>query len=149
MLVYRITLAKWSHELYASGYSGRWNSKDVKVIYSAGSRALACLENIVHRSGEGLNNVFRTLVIEIPPKIKIVKVDLKNLPDGWDEINAQSITKTIGDEWIKKGKAPILKVPSAIIKQEFNYLFNPEHKDFKKIKLLKTEAFDFDMRLKD
>ena len=62
MLVYRIVLEKYA-SLYASGVEGRWNSSGAKVLYTASSRALACLENVVHRSGEGLNDLFRTLVM--------------------------------------------------------------------------------------
>ena len=51
MEIYRICLAKYASELVASGNPGRWNLRGQLVIYAAGSRALACLENVVHRSG--------------------------------------------------------------------------------------------------
>jgi RES domain-containing protein len=59
-----------------------------------------------------------------------------------------SYTQSIGDEWIKEGKTPVLKVPSAIVPGDSNFLLNPAHKDFKKIKLLKTLPFQFDSRIK-
>jgi len=40
-----------------------------------------------------------------------------------------------------------VQVPSAVVQGEFNFLLNPAHKDFKKVKILKTEAFAFDKRL--
>ena len=73
MIVYRIsTLTK----PIASGKPARWNSKGNYVIYTSSSRSLTCLENVVHRSGEGLNNLFNVIVIEIPGKIKITKIKL-------------------------------------------------------------------------
>ena len=66
MEVYRICLAEYAKGLFASGARGRWNVKGSFVIYTAGSRALACLENVVHRSGEGLQSIFKVLVIHVP-----------------------------------------------------------------------------------
>jgi RES domain-containing protein len=54
MEVYRISLARWTTALTASGNAARWNSKGKFVIYTASSAALACLENVVYRSGEGM-----------------------------------------------------------------------------------------------
>lgn len=74
MRVYRISLAIYSTKLLASGNPARWNLKDVKMIYTAQSRALACLENIVHRDSKGLQKNFRIMEIDIPDKIKIEKI---------------------------------------------------------------------------
>lgn len=59
MLVYRIALVKFSDSLKASGRAARWNSNDIDVIYTASSRALACLENVVHRNQLGLSSNFK------------------------------------------------------------------------------------------
>ncbi len=148
MKIFRITLSKWVQKLVASGYPGRWNSKGVFMIYSSGSRALASLENLVHRSGEGLNNTFSTIVMEIPNDLEIEQIEMKNLPNDWFEYENYTVCQKIGDNWIENGKSCILRVPSAIIKMEFNYLINPNHKDFNKIKILNIEKFEFDPRLK-
>ena len=66
MLVFRIALTKYAKILVASGRAARWNSNDVKVIYTANSRALACLENVVHRSKLGLSANFSLMQIGIP-----------------------------------------------------------------------------------
>jgi len=148
MRVYRITLKKWSKDLKASGYPARWNSKGVFVIYTSSSRALASLENIVHRTSEGLNNLFSTIIIDIPNQLKIKEINQKRLPQNWFEYDSYSDCQKIGDKWITEGKFPILKVPSAIIKKEHNYLINPNHKLFKKVKIKEIENFEFDPRLK-
>lgn len=147
MIVYRITLEPYSYRLYASGRIARWNSKGTFMIYSASTRSLACLENIVHRGSEGLNRSFRTMVIEVPDELAVAAVTMDDLIAGWRDFRNQAFTRSIGDEWISKCHSPVLQVPSAIIPEEQNYLINPNHPDFKKINLLRTDAFEFDNRL--
>lgn len=149
MYVYRICLEKWSHELKASDAGGRWNSKGKLVIYTAASRALACLENIIHRSGEGLNNSFKVLTIDIPDTIKFSEVNISTLSKNWYEFSNYSYCRNIGDKWIENCETLILKVPSAIIPAESNYLINPAHRDFKKVKIVSSENFNFDPRVKN
>ncbi len=146
MIVYRITLSKFSDQLYASGRPARWNSAGTFIIYSASSRALACLENLVHRRGEGLDTSFRTLVIEIPDDIKIETFQKDELPKNWTSMKGQLNTKFIGDGWCRSGNTAVIQVPSAIIPEESNYLINPYHVDFKKIKIKSVEEFQFDNR---
>jgi RES domain-containing protein len=149
MKVFRITVMKYADQLSASGIPGRWNSKDVKVVYTAASRALACLENVVHRNSRGLQDNFRIIQIEIPDNLKIVVIDKTKLISGWYKYENMAHTQKIGDQWVKDISSAILKVPSVIIPEEFNYILNPSHEDFKKIKYLGSEPFEFDPRLKD
>lgn len=148
MEVYRITLNKWSKSLKASGYPARWNSKGVFVIYTSNSRALASLENLVHRSGEGLNLVFKTMKIIIPEDLKIKEIKHSQLSRNWFNYENYNECQKIGDQWIDESIYPVMKVPSAIIKMEYNYLINPNHLEFQKIILKDVEDFKFDPRLK-
>jgi RES domain-containing protein len=148
MLVYRIALAKYADSLKASGRAARWNPNDFQMIYTSSSRALACLENIVHRSQVGLMSLFSVMVIEIPDKLKQEQVTLNDLPSDWKEYGQMLSTQSTGEHWLRGAKSAILKVPSAIIEEEVNYLINPLHKDFLSIKLIATEPFVFDSRLK-
>ena len=147
MEVYRITLKKWSKSLKGSGYPGRWNSKGVFVIYSTGSRALASLENLVHRSGEGLNNLFAVMRICVPDQLSILELEQSELPQYWFDYENYQPCQKIGDKWIEDGEYPILKVPSAIIRKEYNYLINPNHPQFHLIEIIEVEEFEFDLRL--
>jgi len=149
MQVFRITLTKYTDTLFASGYAARWNSKGVKVIYSAGSRSLACLENIVHRSSRGLKSSFSTMVIDIPNHVKVQTIAQKELPKGWHETSlvAHKLSRVVGDEWVSSQNTCVLKVPSALINEEYNYIINPQHNSFKKIKIKKVSSFQFDKRL--
>lgn len=147
MQLFRITTAKWAGKLSGSGYPARWNSKGKYVIYTASNRALACLENLVHRSGEGLNKNYKLTVIEAPDYISLKKVPANELPENWHETSSAPVCRTIGDKWIESGSSLLLSVPSAIIRDEFNLLINPAHPDFKKLSIKEVIDFEFDKRL--
>ena len=148
MQVFRIALAKYALSLTASGRAARWNPNDVDVIYTAGSRSLACLENVVHRNQIGLDNPFQVMTIEIPDDLYVMSVDLSKLPEDWTAYPNMPITQALGEQWVQQAKSSLLKVPSSIIPAESNYLINPKHADFRLIKLLKSDPFVFDKRIK-
>lgn len=148
MVIYRISVEKWADKLAASGNAARWNSKGVYVLYTAGTRALACLENVVHRDGLGLSHNFRTMIIQVPDDLKITTIPLRSLEDTWREWAAASYTRAIGDAWAASMESAVLQVPSAIIPDEFNFILNTAHPDFRKISLIRTEPFQFDPRIK-
>ena len=54
MHVYRITVENHAGSLIASGHPAWWNTNDSKMIYTASSKALARLDNVVHCSALGL-----------------------------------------------------------------------------------------------
>jgi RES domain-containing protein len=148
MLVFRIALAKYSDILKASGIVARWNPVDVGIIYTASSRSLACLENIVNRDKQGLLQPFMLITINYPDGIKTQTIKLTNLPADWKDYDKINITQDIGEQWITENRSAILRIPSSIIEEEANYLINPKHEDFKRIKIVKTQPFIFDTRIK-
>lgn len=87
------------------------------------------------------------MVIEIPPELNIEKITHVDLPENWFLYEHFETCAAVGDQWLKKNTSAVLKVPSAIILNEFNFLINPAHRDFKKIKLLRIEDFRFDPRI--
>ncbi|MES2417027.1 MAG: RES family NAD+ phosphorylase [Bacteroidota bacterium] len=148
MLVFRIILTKYATGLHASGRAVRWNYNDVKMIYTSGSQSLSCLENIVHRSKLGLSANFSVLSIAIADDIPISKIELNELPKNWSAFENMYLTQHIGNKWIEECATAVLSVPSSIVYEEYNYLINPNHPDFSRIKLVKTEPFLFDERIK-
>lgn len=132
----------------ASGRAARWNPNEVEMIYTASSRSLACLENVVHRNQIGLNQIFSVMLIECPDDLEIKKINPNELPADWKDYNQMIVTQRMGATWIKEGKNAILSVPSSIIEEEVNYLLNPKHKDFYKIRIIETRPFIFDERIK-
>ncbi|UHG89081.1 RES family NAD+ phosphorylase [Spirosoma oryzicola] len=148
MLVYRITKALYADRLVASGGAARWNERNQFVIYTAATRALACLENVVHRSGEGLQENFRVMVIDVPEALRVETILPESLPTDWFDFRQYDACQRLGGEWLRQGRTAVLRVPSAIIPNEWNYLLSPSHPDFSQIQLLRTEPFVFDPRIK-
>ncbi|HAL81790.1 MAG TPA: RES domain-containing protein [Mucilaginibacter sp.] len=148
MIVYRITLARYSGKLIASGRAARWNPNEVNMICTASSRSLACLENAVHRSQAGLSHLYNIMTIEVPEPIKSKMILLDDLTANWTDYDQMYITQSLGEKWVNENETAILQVPSSIISEEVNYLINPNHKDFEKIKVIKNQPFVFDKRIK-
>lgn len=154
MIVYRIEREKYlSTTLKGIGASMsqgfRWNSFNTRMTYTAESRALATLEVAVHLDlSEDLPDDRFYVEIEIPDDITIQEVNIEDLPADWNSKPPILITQTIGDDFINYNEAAILKVPSSIIPQEFNYLINPNHNDTLKISVLSTTKMVFDSRFK-
>jgi RES domain-containing protein len=105
----------------------------VRVIYTASSIALACLENLVHRTGEGLNANFRLVEIAIPDDMPFDIIHADDLPENWHKTEGYPLCQAMGKEWVDQNKACLLQVPSSIIPDETNVLINPGHPDFGQI----------------
>ncbi len=149
MVVYNIRKVEYSKKLIASGFSNRWNKDEEYVIYTSSSRALAMLELLVHRSGIDLGQGFRLLEIKLNITEKdIEEVKVEKLGKNWQSIEAYTKEQKLGSDWYKKSDKLILKVPSVVISQEYNFIINTRHKDFeKKVKLELVEEIDFDKRI--
>lgn len=152
MFTYRIGQTKYASDRKGSGIDGRWNSYGKYVIYTAGSLALSCLEKLAHTSGTSLYaGDFSVTTYEIPDILKINEIGIDDLfrknPE-WNKVSNYLFTQDIGDNWLKNRQTAVLKVPSAIIEEEFNYLLNPAHPDFSKIRIVGVRKFSFDDRLK-
>lgn len=150
MEVFRITSRKWAGKLTASGFAARWNSNGVKVVYSAASRSLACLENVVHHNQKRLLQFFRVSVIYIPDDVSVEIINLSKLPAGWHVAREDGFERCrkYGDRWVENMNSAILCVPSAIVKNERNFLLNPSHPEFSQIRIVEKEPFFFDPRIK-
>jgi RES domain-containing protein len=148
MLLYRIAKCMYADDLSGTGarlYGGRWNSVGKPVVYLASSRALAVLEVLVHLPPALIPSNYCLVTLDVPDDV--TKIDLAILPPNWQEFPEPGILKTIGDEFILSNKHLLCCVPSAIVKEEYNFLLNPSHAKFLKVKILSKEPFSFDERL--
>ncbi|MCK5820618.1 MAG: RES family NAD+ phosphorylase [Bacteroidales bacterium] len=150
MIVFRLANRKFSHDLSGKGAEitgGRWNSKGVGVVYTSESRALCTAEIAVHTQLGIIPKDYELVHILIPDSIQFMEISPDELPLPWNSIPYNSITQNIGNHFIDTNEYPVLKVPSAVIPGDFNYLINPAHPDSRGIEITKTEAFSFDERL--
>lgn len=149
MLVYRIVFKTYSKSLFAPGTAGRWNGAGRKVIYTAESIPLAFLENMIRRKGVGFNDDFKTMIIDIPDDLAVADVNDAELEEGWRDFNDYSICQVIGNAWYDQGNVPVLKVPSAVLPDNFNYVINTTHRDYRKITLVDTVDLVPDERIEE
>jgi RES domain-containing protein len=127
-------------------YGGRWNPPGTRMVYAAGSQSLAALEMLVHT--EDANDLVTLQFVAIPVEIdEVLIADAGKLPKSWAVYPARPGTAKLGDEWIRSGRSCVLRVPSAVIRAERNYLINPLHADFRKLRIGRPVAFTFDSRL--
>ena len=150
MEVFRLTRKVFSKTLSGAGASikgARWNSQGVEIVYTAQNRSLAMAELAVHLTTAMLPDDYIMLTINIPDDISIKKLSEKQLPENWNVFPHNKDTQRLGDDFINNNKYCILKVPSVVTKGDYNLLINPRHPEFKRIKIIKREAFPFDQRL--
>lgn len=150
MEVFRLQNKKYPIELSGIGAAmigARWNFKGTEVIYTAQNRALAMAEVAVHLTLATMPSGFAMITIEIPDDLDVFVLESKELPKTWNTFPEHFETQKIGDRLIRENKFCLIKVPSAVVKGEFNYLINPYHKDFQRIKIIHQEDFPFDKRI--
>jgi RES domain-containing protein len=128
---------------------GRWNQKGVSAIYTASSRALACLETIVHFNAGGLP-LNRFLVrFDIPDAIwsRAVAHSHVTAPIGWNAEPAGLVSISLGTAWLQSQASALLIVPSVIVPEECNVLINPAHPDSNLVRVSKIRQWVYDPRL--
>ncbi|MCY7358455.1 MAG: RES family NAD+ phosphorylase [Rudanella sp.] len=149
MEVFRISKEVHATSLSASGSANRWNTKGQQVLYTGSSRSLSSLELVVHRGAIQPNVGYEVMVISIADDDYLIKqVQRSDLPPNWRSLAGYPSLKGIGSAWYNRQESLVLKVPSAIIVYEYNYIINTEHPDFgSKVQLVRTEDYFWDSRL--
>ena len=149
MEVFRISKADYANKLLSSGSANRWNKNGQNVIYTGSSRSLSTLELIVHRGSVVPKIEYKVMVISIADNDNLIKqILISDLPENWRKMAAYPTLQQIGYEWYESQETLILKVPSAIIPYEYNYVINIEHPDFSEnLKLIRNEEYFWDERL--
>ncbi len=146
MIVFRLSKSKYSNDLSGKGAEktgARWNSKGTPMLYTSASRALCMAEIAVHTPLGNIPNDYNIITIEIPDD-SVLELDVSKLPDDWKTFPHPDSTQKMGNKFITDGKYLVMKVPSAVVQEEYNFLLNPYHKDFYKVKILSIESFTFD-----
>ena len=130
----------------ARRYGGRWNNKEVPMIYLANSRPLAAMELFIHINSHQVLKHYLFISVAFDSQL-MLSLDQEALPCDWADSPAPLSTKRIGDEWSMSQKSLVLEVPSVLFPGEFNYLVNPIHPNFDQIQSFPPESFQFDPRL--
>ena len=138
----------WADGEGAFRFGGRWNSRGARLLYTAESLSLAALEMLVNLNADELLEKYSFATVEFKENYILPVEKFRDLPKNWNVYPAPIGIQQIGDEWMRSMRSLVLKVPTAVVPNEFNYLINVEHKDFVKIELGKPQKFGFDERLK-
>lgn len=150
MKIYRLSREKYTRDLSGTGAmlnGGRWNSRGKYALYTAENISLAKLEVAVHLDFDLIPDDYYLIEIEMPDNATIQTIETAQLFEDWDSIPHSESTQRIGDEFLSSQEFLALKVPSAIVKQEFNYILNPAHTSYSQVKVTAIEPFQFDHRL--
>ena len=147
MIVYRIAARVYAGDLSGRGssmYGGRWNPKGIPMVYTSATLSLAALELAVNLPPGRIPNHYYAVEIRLPKRSNTEEIEL---PEQWNGYPYVPATQQIGRNFIKSDGL-ILKVPSAVITTEYNYLINPNHPDMASVTIKDQRPFLFDSRLK-
>lgn len=126
---------------------GRWNRAGVSLVYCSVTRALACLETLVHLARHPLPLNRYLVEISVPADVW----EACAAPDpatliGWDALPAGRVSLDWGSDWAVAGASLLARVPSVIVPEECNVLINPVHADIARVTARKVRRWIYDHR---
>jgi RES domain-containing protein len=125
---------------------GRWHILGERVVYFGGSAAIVVLERLAHTDPDLLPDDLRLALFDFSEPVLETKVEeFAALPANWNR--DENTSRLIGGRWRQQGSSCLLKVPSAILPEEPNFVLNPEHPEAKRLRMLRERRFTFDPRL--
>ncbi len=133
--------------LGAAQFPGRWNHAGLPAVYLAENRSLAALEVLVHAEDRTLLAAASWVIFPVRFDPALIHAP-KRFPGDCRAIPIRDSTRQFGSRWLETGAKPVLRVPSAVILGEFNYLLNPQHAAFTQIQIGESKPFRFDARLR-
>lgn len=150
MLVYRIARTPYIRDLSGTGarlYGGRWNHKGIGMVYTSENRALATVEYLVHVPLSLIPRDLSIATLRIPDRLTTKTPAVADLPANWRDYPAPPALADLGTQWTISQETLLLRVPSAVVKHEWNILLNPSHPDMPYVTIAQVEAYAFDTRL--
>lgn len=123
---------------------GRWSTPGVHLAYASASPGGALLEHLAHRDGASK----RPMVLVCAQLPAIRWPVLESPPPGWRARPYSQRIRAVGDRWIESGESLLLLVPSALVEAEWNVLINPEHPQFRRLRVQAIRAMVIDPRLR-
>ena len=127
-------------------YGARWNSPGVTVVYVSEHQSTATLEVFANRTPFIPDEHYKAFHLEWPDDLAEF-FPLKHLPSNWRIHPPPIETREIGDRWVKQRRSVVLALPSAVSPADKNFLLNPNHPDFKRVRISSPINFEFDQRL--
>src|SRR5690606_13109781 len=114
------------------------------IVYTSAHLSLAALELLVHVEPEDLPDDLVTFAIALPEDLLVEAVEEGSLPEGWRDARGSLHCRRVGEGWVHAASSVVLRVPSVVIPQVYNYLINPAHPDFRRIAVIQRTPFVYD-----
>jgi RES domain-containing protein len=131
----------------AHRYGGRWSSPGTRLTYTSEHQSLAMLEYFVHLNADDAPPDLVLVTAEIPDDLPNQRVAVDELPSHWRRSPAPAELAHIGDEFVRRAERCALIVPSALAPHENNWLLNPLHVAFRRVKVSGLEPLSYDPRM--
>lgn len=148
--VYRILRKRYAKAPYdgegAYRYGGRWSSPGVRLAYASEHLSLAMIEYFLHLDRDDPPLDLVVAAADVPDDVSRVHVTHRKLPATWRQTPAPRELAAIGDRFARRRREAILVVPSVLVPDEFNWLLNPDHLDFRRVRIHPPEPFEYDAR---
>jgi RES domain-containing protein len=97
----------------------------VPVLHAAEHIFLAMLEILVHTKDPAATTKYLKAPLRFDEGM-LKTISLDELPAGWDADPPFSVSQLIGDAWALSNVSPVLRVPSAVVPEEWNYIIDPQ-----------------------
>ncbi len=147
---WRITKRRYTGSAFdgegARRYGGRWNSPGHAAVYVSETRALATLEILAGLRTPVVVPAYVLIGVEFD-EVLVTSLDSADLPQSWKAYPPDPGTQMLGDRWIVAKESAVLRVPSALVPGEFNFVINPHHPDFGSIRIGEPEDLHLDPRM--
>jgi RES domain-containing protein len=145
MVLWRISRHRDLSGIGGLRVAGRWHYAGRPIVYLAETPASALLEVCVHTSANDVPPDFTLLKLE-GPDLNVPSIETKELPQDWR--SRVEVTRDLGTAWLKRSESVLLRVPSALVPETVNFLFNPSDTQAKKFHITHAFSYPFDPRLK-
>lgn len=146
--VWRLTKAKYAPTCFdgegGRTTPGRWSTGGRRIVYTSESAALATLETLVHLDEATMLRHYRIRRATFDERL-VEELRVADLARDWKSHPAPRSTQGLGQRWLEPERSAALRVPSVVV-DGWNYLLNPEHPDFVKVRVL-AGAEPIDTRL--
>ena len=127
-------------------FGGRWSSPGTRLACTSEHLSLAMIEYYVHIEPSYAPGDLVVISADIPDSVSRTEIAGKRLPGNWRESPPSPQLAAFGDLFVARAKAAVLIVPSALAPSESNWLINPRHPDFRRIRVHPPVDFQYDQR---
>ncbi len=149
--IYRVLRAAYAQAPFdgegSYRYGGRWSGIGTRLAYASEHQSLAMLEYFVHLDANDPPEDLVLVTAQVPDEISREQIKISSLPDDWRATPGPPDLARWGDDFVKRNKAAVLIVPSALATRENNWLINPRHAGFSKILVEEAEPLHYDARM--